>query len=120
MSIKVPMDPNLYAAAIKVMDAIEEKLLVAANKRSPQYEEELLGLRLAEAYRDWTSAVVTAYVSQDQGLVGDSSVDDGSSEESNRSTEAELKPTGKTKTATKRKRHPWDEKSSVPKRGHYR
>jgi hypothetical protein len=58
--IKMPMDPDLYAAAVEVMDAIEEKLLASNMTR-----EDALGKKLAEAYDRWQMLLVGKYAASD-------------------------------------------------------
>lgn len=58
-TIKMPMDQDLYDAAVKVLDTIEEKLSKADRRLS---DEEVLGRPTAEAYRSWRSLLVAKYV----------------------------------------------------------
>lgn len=58
MIIKVPMDEELYDAALKVMETIEEKLIRAGPRET---DEEILGRSTAEAYRRWQALVLAKY-----------------------------------------------------------
>jgi hypothetical protein len=60
-TIKMPMDQDLYDAAVKVMDTIEEKLAKADRRLS---DEEVLGRPTAEAYRSWHSLLIAKYVTK--------------------------------------------------------
>ncbi len=56
--IKMPMDPDLYDAAVEVMDAIEEKLDKADRRAT---EEDVLGRSLAIAYQRWRTRLICKY-----------------------------------------------------------
>jgi hypothetical protein len=58
MTIKMPMDQDLYDAAVKVTDAIEEKLATEPRRE----DHEVLGRSIAAAYRSWRSLLVSKYV----------------------------------------------------------
>jgi len=58
MTLKLPMDQDLYDAAMKVMDKIEERLLMSERRLS---EEDVLGAGVADAYRSWRTLLVGRY-----------------------------------------------------------
>jgi hypothetical protein len=58
MSIKMPMDPELYEAAEKVMEVIEAKLQAERHRSA----EAVLGHPLALAYGRWHDLLVSKYV----------------------------------------------------------
>lgn len=62
MIIRVPMDHDLYDAAMDVMDAIENKLTRANRKVT---DEEVLGRDLALAYRRWQTLLICRYAGSD-------------------------------------------------------
>lgn len=62
MIIKVPMDEELYDAALKVLETLEEKLTRSGPRVA---DEEVLGRDTAEAFRRWQALVLSRYVSQD-------------------------------------------------------
>jgi len=60
MTLKMPMDQDLYDAAVKVMDKIEERLLASERRLS---DEDVLGAAVADAYRSWRTLLVGRYAS---------------------------------------------------------
>lgn len=68
MIIKVPMDEELYDAALKVLETLEEKLARAGPRAT---DEEVLGKSTAETYRRWQALVLSRYVSRDDDAPDD-------------------------------------------------
>lgn len=62
--IRVPMDLELYNAAVDVMDEIDRKLTHAS--RGKLSDEEVLGRNLAQAYRRWQALLISKYASSDE------------------------------------------------------
>jgi len=60
--INVPMDQELYEAALKVMDEIDARL---RSDRKAAPEELMLGRPLVNAYERWQSMLVSKYTRDD-------------------------------------------------------
>jgi len=59
MTVRMPMDQDLYDAAVKVLDTIEDKLIKSPRSLT---DEEVLGRSTAEAYRSWRALLVSKYL----------------------------------------------------------
>lgn len=59
--IKMPMDQELYDAAVKVMDAIEEKLYKTARNLA---DEDVLGRATATAYQAYQTLRMARYIAE--------------------------------------------------------
>jgi hypothetical protein len=62
MPIRMPMDEELYEAAVAVTEQIEEKL--AENRHMTP--EAVLGHRLADAYQHWQTVLISKYTASDE------------------------------------------------------
>lgn len=97
--IRMPMDEELYDAAVAVIDEIEEKL--AAHRDSSV--ESVLGHRLADAYKRWQTLLIGKY---------SKSADDP--------TDSPLDTLHPTHAAERKPRweggHPWRNRAVLPKR----
>lgn len=64
MTIRVPMDQDLYDAAMKVMETLDEKMRRADRKAT---EEEVLGGKAtAEAYRSWQRLLICKFCNSEE------------------------------------------------------
>ena len=65
MTIRVLMDQDLYDAAMKVMETLDERMSSKAADRKA--DEEVLGSKVtAEAYRRWQRVLISKYINTDQ------------------------------------------------------
>lgn len=101
MPIKMPMDQELYDAAMKIIEVIEQRLI--ENPRRID-NEEILGSDLADAYSRWQSIAVAKYAS-----TPDATIEDDAPEE-------RLDGRRHNRPPRPKKNHVWKGRAVLPKR----
>ncbi len=102
MPIKVPMDKELYDAAMKIIEVIEQRLI--DNPRRVD-NEEVLGSDLADAYSRWQSIAVAKYASTPDAGIDDVIVSD-----------QRLDGRRHNRPRRPKKNHAWKGRAVLPKR----
>lgn len=102
MPIKVPMDQELYDAAMKIIEVIEQRLIDSPRRVD---NEEVLGSDLADAYSRWQSVAITKYASTPDAAIDDDVV-----------PEKRLDGRRHNRPPRPKKNHAWKGRAVLPKR----